>query len=168
MSLDELDDLFDLDDLSIDLPTPDQLFRMYGIFLKDFVNNRITVLGKELTVNTSKSEHRDFKNKAETFVHCITRKGIYSQKRQYDRNRANRIHWIRPILENSGDSRIKCFERINDKGKNQFYFWYKEQNFIVILREVEPELLLVTSFCVDANEKKMYTDWYNEYKGAKK
>ena len=58
MSLDELEDLFDLDDLSIDAPTPEQLFTMYGIFLKDFVKTKITVLGKELTVNTSKSKHR--------------------------------------------------------------------------------------------------------------
>ena len=99
MSLDELDDLFDIDDLSIDAPTPEQLFTMYGIFLKDFVNSKMTVFGKELTVNTSKSTHRDFKNKAETFVHVITRKSDYSKKRHYDRNRANRIHWIRPVLD---------------------------------------------------------------------
>jgi hypothetical protein len=166
MSLDELDDLFDLDDLSFDYPTADQLFTMYGIFLNDFVKNKITVFGKELTVNMSKSTHRDFKSKAETFVHIITRKNKYTGKREYDRYRANRIHWVRLILENSEDGRILCFERINDEGKNQLYFWYKEQDFIIILREIEPSLLLVTSFCVDATEKNMYTSWYRQYMKA--
>ena len=32
--------------------------------------------------------------------HLITRDNKYNDKRQYDRDRANRIHWVRPILEN--------------------------------------------------------------------
>ena len=153
MSLDELDDLFDIEDLSIDAPTSEQLFTMYGIFLKDFVNNKITVLGRELSINTSKSSHRDFKNKAETFVHVITRKSDYSNKRHYDRNRANRIHWIRPILENANDPRIKCFQRLNGDNENQHYFYYDDEAFMVILREVNPDLAIVTAFCVDPLEK---------------
>ena len=129
MSLDDLDGLFYMDDLSFDAPTPEQLFRMYGIFLNDFVNNKMTVFGKELRVNTSKSTHRVFKNKAETFVHVITRKSKYSQKRQYDRNRANRIHWIRPILENANDPRIKCFQKINEDNENQHYSYFFYQPF---------------------------------------
>lgn len=165
MSLDELEDLFDIEDLNIDLPTPNQLFRMYGIFLNDFVNNKLTVLGKELTVNTSTSKHRDFKNKAETFVHVVTRESKYSQKRQYDRDRANRIHWIRPILENANDPRIKCFQRLNKDNENQHYFYYEDEAFMVILREVNPNLAVVTAFCVDPIEKYMYSSWYREYKG---
>ncbi len=164
MSLDELEDLFDLDDLSVDLPTPGQLFRMYGIFLNDFVTNKMTIQGKELTVNMSKSTHRDFSRKAETFVHVITRKSNYSKKRIYDRNRANRIHWIRPILENAGDSRIKCFEKVNEDNENQHYFWFKEEAFMVILREVNPALSIVTAFCVDPLEEYMYSSWYREFK----
>lgn len=165
MSLDELDDLFDIEDLSIDAPTPEQLFTMYGIFLKDFVNNKMTVFGKELTVNINKSTHRDFKNKAETFVHVITRKSEYSKKRHYDRNRANRIHWIRPVLENANDPRIKCFQRLNEDNENQHYFYYEDEAFMVILREVNPDLAIVTAFCVDPLEKYMYSSWYREYKG---
>lgn len=164
MNLDELDDLFDITDLSIDAPTPDQLYIMYGIFLQDFVTNKITVLGKELTINRSKSTHRDFKNKAETFVHVITRKSDLSKKRVYDRNRANRIHWIRPILENANNPKIKHFEKVNEDNQNQHYFWFKERAFMVILREVNPSLSIVTAFCVDPIEEYMYSSWYRNYK----
>ena len=136
----------------------------YGIFLKDFVNNKITVLGKDLKVNTGKSNHRDFKGKAETFVHIITREGKYSQKRQYVRNRANRIHWIRPILENANDQRIKCFQKNNEDNEKQHYLWYMKGQFMVIIREVNPNLMLVTAFCVDPIEEYTFSSWYLENK----
>lgn len=40
-------------------------------------------------------------------------------KRDFDRERANKIHWVRPIIENVNDARIKYFERINGQGFNQ-------------------------------------------------
>jgi hypothetical protein len=166
MSLDELEDLFDLAELPVDAPTPEQLYQMYGIFLNDFVTHKMTIQGKQLRVNMSKSNHFLFKGKAETFVHIVTRENKYTGKREYDRERANRIHWIRPVLENASDNRILFFEKINDKGVNQLYYWYKERDFIVIIREIKPSLLLITSFCVDASKKNMYTSWYRQYKNV--
>jgi len=122
--------------------------------------------GKQLRVNMSKSNHSLFKGKAETFVHIVTRKNDFSGKREFDRERANRIHWKRPILENASDNRILFFEKINDKGVNQHYYWYKDRDFIVIIREIKPSLLLITSFCVDASKMNMYTSWYRKYKNA--
>jgi len=166
MSLDELDDLFDLAKLGIDAPTNDQLYQMYGIFLNDFVTNKMTIQGKQLMVNMGKSNHLLFKRKSETFVHLVTRENKYTGKRVFDRERANRIHWIRPILENVSDNRILFFEKVNDKGINQLYYWYKERDFIIIIREIKPALLLITSFCVDVTKKNMYTSWYRQYKDS--
>ena len=166
MSLDELEDLFDLAELPVDTPTPEQLYQMYGIFLNDFVANKMTIQGKQLRVNMSKSNHLLFKGKSETFVHIVTRENKSTGKREFDRERANRIHWIRPVLENASDNRILFFEKINDKGVNQLYYWYKERDFIVIIREIKPSLLLITSFCVDVSKKNMYTSWYRQYKNA--
>jgi hypothetical protein len=165
MILDELDDLFD--DLDIQEPTAKQSYQMYGIFLNDFVRNPFCVNGKRLKINENKSNHYLFRGKIETFVHVVTRKSKYSGKRNFDKDRANKIHWIRPILENSSDKRIFYFEKINDEGKNQFYYWFKEKNFIVILRQVEPSVLLVTAFCVDVSEIGNFGKWYAEYKSSR-
>jgi len=35
----------------------------------------------------------------------------------------------------------------------------------VIIREMKPDLMLITSFSVDINEKTKFKKWYNEYKG---
>jgi len=163
--LDELDKLEDLfEDLDYDEPTPEQMYKMYGIFLNDFVNNPILIKGIELKINRNRSKHPICKGKFKGFEHIITRESKYSGKRDFDRERANKIHWIIPIIENVNDNRIKYFERINDKGYNQQFYWYQEKAFIVIVRELKPDLLLITSFSVDTLENNKYKNYYNEYR----
>jgi hypothetical protein len=157
-----LEDLFD--DLSIEKPTGEQLYRMYGIFLNDIVNNPIMIGGIELSYNKNISRHPVCRGKMQAFEHLITRESKYKGKREFDRERANKIHWIRPIIENVSDARIKYFERVNDGGYNQRYYWYDSKGFMVIIRELNPDLFLITSFSVDSLERPMYRTWYNVYK----
>ena len=161
-SLDDLEDLFE--DLSIDGPDKEQMFTMYGHYLKDIVNNPLVINGITLTFNKNASRHPVCKGKHQCFEHIITRESKYSGKRNFDRERANKIHWIRPILENVNDPRIKYFEAINDDNENQQFYWYEEMNFVIILREIMPNLLLITSFSVDKEERYGFKKKYEEYK----
>lgn len=86
----------------------------------------------KLTYNRNKSRHPICKGKMQAFEHIITRENKYKTKRDYDPGRANKIYWIRPIIYNRSDPRIKYFERLNDKGYNQQYYWYEEKGFIVL------------------------------------
>ena len=70
--------------------------------------------------------------------------------------RTNRIHWIRPILENRNDPRITSFKFRESDGTIRDYFWFKEKAFVVILEEVSPEYILITAFCIDQNNYKYY------------
>lgn len=164
-TLSELSDMFD--DLSVDGPTPDQLYQMYGVFLNDMEKNPIRIKGKNLTFNKSISKHPVCKGKYVGFEHIITRESKYKGKRIFDRERANKIHWIKPIIENVHDVRIKYFERINENGFNQQFYWYESKSFLVIVREVNPEMFLITSFSVDKIERNKYKEWYEEYKNKK-
>jgi hypothetical protein len=160
--LGELEDLFE--DLSINAPDTDQLFKMYGIFLCDIVKNPIIIKGIPLSINRNMSNHPVCKGKFQGFEHIITRESKYKGKRDFDRERANKVHWIRPIIENVNDSRIKYFERVNDQGYNQLFYWYELKGFIVIIREIKPDMMLITSFSIDSQEKSKFKNWYNEYK----
>ncbi|ERM83026.1 hypothetical protein P872_06010 [Rhodonellum psychrophilum GCM71 = DSM 17998] len=160
LELDELEDLFD--DLDIDGPTPDQLYKIYGIFLRDFDQKPLIIKGKQLTFNRNRSNHPLCKGKFQCFEHIITRESKIAGRRNFDRERSNKLHWIRPILSNVTDSRIKCFEKINDKRENQHFYWYEEKSFIVILREINSNLMLITSFSVDKYEKNKFRKWYEE------
>jgi hypothetical protein len=165
---DQTDPLGDLDNLFDDLPgsgpTTDQLYKMYGIFLNDIKNNQIIIKGVPLCFNRNISKHPVCRGKLKAFEHLITRGNDYTGKRDFDPERANRIHWIRPIIENVSDARIKYFECAADNGNNQQYYWYEEKHFIVIIREINPELMLITSFYIDKNEDLKFRRIYNGYK----
>jgi hypothetical protein len=160
--LDDLEDLFE--DLRIEGPTNQQIYELYGIFLKDILNNTIPIKGKLIKCNVNRSYHPICKGKAQTFEHIITRESKYSGKRNFDRERTNKIHWIRPIIENVNDERIKYFEEVNKDGENQLFYWYEEKIFVVIIREIQPDYLLITSFSVDKVEGYNFKRKYESYK----
>ena len=159
--LDELEDLFE--DLSVDGPTNEQLNEMYTIFLNDIVRTPILIKGIQLISNRNKSKHPICKGKSQGFEHIITRESKHNKRRNFDNERANKIHWIKPIIENVSDVRIKYFEEVNDKGFNQLFYWYEEKNFIVIVREINPKLMLITSFSVDTQNKNKYKNAFKKY-----
>jgi hypothetical protein len=163
----ELELLFDEDDLDYDCPTGDQLYSIYGIFLDHFHRSPLIHRERKIIFNTSKSRHPLFRGKFEGFVHVVTRKSQYTERREYDRDRANRIHWIKTILDNWESPRVTYFERRNDKNELQYFYWVQSLKFIVILREVHPDLLLVTAYCLDDFNTRQYKKYYEEFKGRK-
>ncbi len=167
MALDELELLFDEDDLDFDAPTGDQLYIMYGHFLNDFHKSPLIHRGKKVIFNTNRSRHPLFKGKFEGFVHVVTRKSQYTEKRQYDRDRSNRVHWIKPILDDWQNPLVSYFERVNDDGLLQYFYWVQSLSFLIILRELNPDLLLVTSYCIDAHNIGQFRKYYNEYRTGK-
>jgi len=84
--LDELSELFD--DLSIDGPNAEQLFKMYGIFLNDIVKRPIVINGIPLSYNRNISKHPICRGKLQAFEHIITRESKYKGIRDFDCERA--------------------------------------------------------------------------------
>lgn len=164
----ELEDLFE--DLGVDAPTKEQLYRIYGIYLNDFVYSELFFQGKRIIVNTdivrSKREGC-FVNKQKSFDHIVTRENKYSGKRQYDRDRANKIHWIKIIIENYMNPLIKVFEKTDKRGDKNILLWCEAKSYVVILREKQPDLFLVTGYCVDAIEQARFKSEYKAYKNRK-
>ncbi len=159
VDLSELDILFD--DLDIDVPTKEQMSELYRIYKTEICN--ITFKGERIKVNNNKSHHPICKGKHQTFEHIITRKSEYSGKRNFDNQRANRINWIKPIIENYKLPCIKYFEEKNKNNQLQYFFFYEDRDFIVIARELPNGRMLITAFCVDGYEKNRYKKRYNLY-----
>lgn len=159
--LDLLEDFFE--DLNIE-PSQNDIDELYDIFKKDFINNPILYNDVRIKYNKNSSKHPLFKGFPVGFEHICTRKSHHSHKRYFDPERANKIGWIKPIIENHTDNRIKYFERKHFSGQNQKYFWHKEKNFVVIIRDISPDLILITAFCVDKLNKRKFSNWYEAYK----
>ena len=165
---DILGDLSDLDDTMTDTPTKEQLYKLYGIYLDNFVRNTLTIDGFNVLVNQniikdSKKYDKILLKKQETFCHIITREVGNTKRRTIRAERANKIHWIRPILENSDDIRIKYFEGLNGKNDYCRYYWYKERSYIVILKEIRVNVMLVTGYCVDGSEVGRFNKQHQAY-----
>jgi hypothetical protein len=160
--LDIVEDLFDY--LDIDGPDRDQMYGLYGVFKKDMIDEPISINGIQVAYDKRRSRHPLFRGKPAGFEHICTRKSDHSQKRYFDPERANKIHWIKLVVEFKEDSRVRYFEHIHDNGKNQQYYWLYEKDYVVIIREITNDLQLVTAFKVDSIEVNRFKNWYNEYR----
>ncbi|WP_462266457.1 hypothetical protein [Mucilaginibacter sp.] len=159
-------ELFGLDDLIYGLgidPTNDQLDTLFFEFERDFIVSPFTFKGYQVKIALDFSTVDGFEDYPETFVHLITRKGKRNV-RVFDRHRANKIHWIRCILEHHDDEEITYFEYPEEDETIREYYWYKDADFLVIMERITPDYIIVTSFHVDDARNRRYFEqkeaWY--------
>lgn len=145
---------------------------LYAYYIRDFFdlpfncNGAPVKIREHLYVKTASDGLPDFyRTYHEKFVHLITRESpgrtvMMPNRRIFKENRANRIHWIKPILENWKDPRITYFHYTESDGALREYFWYKAVDYIVILEKVRPNYFLVTAFCVDHSNRRYFEGKY--------
>lgn len=139
---------------------------LYNIFQNDFIFNRCLLANK---IYIDPHSHRKKEGKEEIFWHIVTRKNQKTKKREFDRNRACRIKWIKPIILNHNHPKIKMFYYLESSGKIRLYLWAYEVDFIVILQKLgSTSSYLVTSFYIDKDyNKDIYSKRYEAYKKKK-
>lgn len=150
---------------SINEDDEDKLNELNQLFKSQFIDNSVYFQGKKVVVKGySCNPEKDnlpahFANYYEKFVHIITRKSDDkrgNKKRIFRAERANRIHWIKPILENHDDPLISTFSFLEYNGRMRDYFWYKEKNYMVVIEEITKDYMLITGFCIDKSNKNYY------------
>lgn len=159
--LDTVEDLFEY--LDMNDPTSDQMYTLYGVFKKDMIDEPFFINNVKVAYDKRKSRHPLFRGKPMGFEHVCTRESKHSGKRYFDTERANKIHWIKPVVYYKDDTRVRYFERIHANGKNQQYYWLHEKNYVVIIREITQYLQLVTAFKVDKIERGRFQNWHNDF-----
>jgi hypothetical protein len=156
--------LFDDDEILTDFdPGNDQIKMFYKYYLEDFVKNPIVVRGKNVITFPQKSKIKIFSDFPESFVHLITREIKSINQRFYECNRANRIHWIKPILELFPTRSILYFKWEDERGILKDHFWLCDKDFIVVLKEYRPNFQIITAFCVDKSQKLTFYERYKDY-----
>lgn len=140
-----------------------QLDELYEVFKQDFVFDPFTVDGKKIKIIHSKSIITQYSDYSETFAHIVSRETYTYNARLYECKRANRIHWIKPILL-AHPAKDIFYYRYNDKGACRHHYWYFEKDFMVVTQDIKPDLRIVTAFCVDADQKKRFYERYSDFK----
>lgn len=144
-----------------------QKAEFYKIFKEDFIDDELVVNGKKVKIIKELSKIPGFQTYPETFAHVVTRELKSQRFRFYEVNRANRIHWIRPILESHPCNDVKYFKRSDERGICKEYYWLIHKDYIVVLKEISKDVRIVTAFCVDPEEKLTYFEWFKEYQGGR-
>ncbi len=145
---------------SISLNDEEKIDELFAIYKSCFHYKTIEVKGLILSVKIhSYNPRKDglpdfFAGYYEKFVHLVTRK--INRNREFRPERANRIHWIKPILENHNDQRITYFKFREYDNSIRDYFWYKTKDYLVVLEQVKSEYILITGFCVDRRNKRYF------------
>ena len=110
MSLSDLVPLIKEGDLDQNINI-EQINLLYARFRNDFIDSSLQINGKNVLIIATPSKIKQYDQYAETFVHIITRE-MTSNIRLYDCNRANRIHWIKPILLTHPCNDIKYYKSL--------------------------------------------------------
>lgn len=154
---------------------PDVFDVLYPYFCRDFIDQDTKIDG---TIYVDPKCQGVSNGKENIFWHITTReqkKKVVRDKRlveiktrPFDPDRACRIRWIRPMLQNHGHVDIKLFYRKETRGKKpiRLYFWAHRHDFVVIVQKLgKSTSYLVTSFYITENYKRAsYQKWYDNYR----
>lgn len=121
----------------------DILARLYAHFDECFnCDPKPRVCGKPIVYDPRKIDD----GKEEGFWHVVTRgKG---EDRLFDTERARRICWIKPLLENQIQG-VSRFAYTEGNGTVKLYFWIEQEDYVLILAERPRVVSLVTAFFID-------------------
>lgn len=131
----------------------DEIFdALYEVFQRDFIEQR-TYLNEIVYINPHHQGVMD--GKEETFWHIVTRKNDKTKVREFDAARAQRIEWVKRIIDNHIHTEVKCFYYFEEDRKIRFYLWAHNHDFLVILQKLgATESYIVTSFFIDNDRKR--------------
>ncbi len=143
-------------------------------FCVDFIDEK-TYLNETIYIDPQSTQKSENKEKA--FWHLTSRDKQYTVKegnkwvtkkdRLPDFDRAERLEWVKVIIENHNDSNIKNFYHKETKGKKEIrlYLWLFQKDFVVILQKLgSSSSFLVTSFYITHNSKRdEYQNRYEKY-----
>ena len=134
----------------------DFLNTLYEYFKADFVINKPKYKGIPLRL-----KRMPLRNERESTFYHVTTKGDDEENRQIDIPRAERIRWIKPIIE-SNDKNLLTWENSRKKEDNILIF-HKIENFLIVLRKRKQGLMFWTSYYVDKCYKHKLLKECNNY-----
>ncbi len=117
---------------------------VFAIFERDFIAPRAAFRGEEIRLRWMPI----YSGKPNAFWHLV-QEGQIEDARTPDLRRCERIAWLRAIIENANDPRVKVWEneRTGRKGRERsLLLWLEEEDFLVVLGKRSGYYLLLTAY----------------------
>jgi hypothetical protein len=117
---------------------------VYAVFKADFIDAAPTFRGMRIGLR----RHPTYNNREWAFWH-VMQEGNVETDRTPDMRRCERIGWVRAVIQNANDLRVKVWE--NDRrGDRRFLLWLEAQDFLVVLApRAKGYAMLVTAYPTD-------------------
>lgn len=116
---------------------------LYGCFSRDFIESKPAFEGRQVH-----HDRNDDGGKCACFIHITSKDEQDADGRVIDLRRCERLHWIRPIIENHINDEVLRWEEENRKGKRVFLY-LSDERFVVILQAFKYGFMLVTAYYVE-------------------
>ena len=142
-------------------PWTEQTFEgLYAIFKEDFLDNPANYSGQRVWLFPEKE-----RNKETIFWHLTEREDKELGCRVADPRRAERLPWVRPMLDNLADLHILHWDYEEGDKTIKTYVWLKDFDYLIVLKRM-PDLSrrLITSFYIEYSNKRR--DLERKYKQA--
>lgn len=136
--------------LSYDGDWPRFVEELYKIFQRDFMLSQPRLENMLVCIDNRKIDD----SREEGFWHLVTRQDKQASERFPEIPRAERLPWIRPLIENYQNKNVTYWRYLEGNRKVRHYIWAKAVDFAVILAQEKVRLFVVTAFCVDFEGKK--------------
>lgn len=126
---------------------------LYDVYRRDFIESAPALIeGSVILVDTSPDPYSA--NYTRGFTHMITRG---DSARGIDYARAEKLPWVRAVLENYRQPEVHAFWHTSAEGDN-LYLWLPDYDFVIILRPFKSrreraKKIIVTAHSVDPNAR---------------
>ena len=172
--------ILELEDIDLDSIGTHEFFEVlyHDYFCVDFIDTK-TYLNKKIYIDPQTNQKDEGKEKS--FWHLTSRKQRYRKKvgkrvewieeRLPDHRRAERLAWVKQIIEFHTCPKIKLFylKETTEHNPIRLYLWHYQEDFVVILQKLgSSSSFLVTSFYITHDKKrKDYQRRYEDYVNKK-
>ena len=147
--------------LKLDGTWEEVLEKLYAIFKRDFIDDKVFYKDLKVIYDQRKIDG----DKEEAFWHLITREDPKAGRiPEYDR--AKRLPWIKPTIENHQHPDIKVWDYLEGNRRIRVYLWIENYDYVVILEKQRGKrkhlIVLITAFYVVERKKKDLERRYNK------
>lgn len=137
---------------------------LYKVFRADFIDH----LPRYSSWSVLISDNSKYEGKENSFWHMIQCNQKHGPDGQFDPLRAEKLPWIRPIIEFAGrGSNLLVFDFQHKPFDIRRYFWIKSLDYVIVLkvgrRKYLREYVLITAFVLDyANARQKMKEKYEK------
>lgn len=134
--------------------------KLHEIFTNSFIENQCFFEKQLIFVDKRLSD-----GKEQGFWHLVTKTDEKANERFFDNQRAKRLPWCRPLIENCYDASVKTFNWLHSNNKIRTHIWLEEFDYIVILQPFPngKAASLITAYFIEGDStRKKFIDRYDK------